>query len=117
MFKPLQLAAAHALDAPDEWYTSLNKVYTHTALPPRLCWSFWVANAPGQVGMFLWAAVPQAFADGYALSDELLHRNHVFITPGGIFGSQGDPYVRLSLCSSVELFEEAIRRIKENRKF
>jgi LL-diaminopimelate aminotransferase len=117
MFKPLQLAAAHALDAPDEWYTSLNKVYAQRrAAATTLLQLLGCECAPGQVGMFLWAAVPPAFSDGYALSDELLHRNHVFITPGGVFGSQGDPYVRLSLCSSVELFEEAVRRIKENRK-
>ncbi len=51
--------------------------------------------------------------DGYELSDEVLYKSHVFITPGGIFGSAGDKYIRVSLCGSVEKFEEAIKRITE----
>lgn len=117
MFKPLQLAAAHALDAPDEWYVSLNKVYAQRRAAAAFLLDKLGCNYdPGQVGMFLWAKIPAGYSDAYALSDELLHRYHLFITPGGIFGSQGEEFVRISLCSSVELFEEATRRIHENRK-
>jgi aspartate/methionine/tyrosine aminotransferase len=49
----------------------------------------------------------------YALSDDVLYNSNVFITPGGIFGSAGDRYIRVSLCGSIERFEEAIKRIKK----
>ena len=61
--------------------------------------------------MFVWAAIPEKYKDGFALSDEVLSKNRVFITPGGIFGKAGKPYIRVSLCSPVEKFEEAILRI------
>ena len=62
--------------------------------------------------MFVWAKIPQKYKDGYVLSDEVLYKSNVFITPGGIFGSAGDKYIRVSLCSAEEKFEEAIQRIK-----
>ena len=62
--------------------------------------------------MFVWAKIPSTYKDGYALSDEVLYNSNVFITPGGIFGSAGDSYVRVSLCGSIERFEDAIKRIK-----
>jgi len=65
-----------------------------------------------QAGMFVWAKIPSNQKDGFALSDEVLYNANVFITPGGIFGNAGDNYVRISLCSPVEKFEEAIKRIK-----
>ncbi len=64
--------------------------------------------------MFVWARIPQGYDDGFALSDEVLEKAHVFLTPGGIFGSQGDPYIRISLCSDRELYAEALKRIKEH---
>ena len=63
------------------------------------------------VGMFVWARIPKAYKDGYQLSDELLYNAGVFITPGGIFGDQGDGYIRISLCSTVNLLEEAMAKI------
>jgi len=66
-----------------------------------------------QVGMFMWAKIPGGYKDGYALSDDVLYNSNVFITPGGIFGSAGDRYIRVSLCGSIERFEEAIKRIKK----
>jgi aspartate/methionine/tyrosine aminotransferase len=61
--------------------------------------------------MFVWAKVSSAYTSGYVLSDEILEKAKVFITPGGIFGNAGDGYVRISLCSKKEVFEEAIERI------
>ena len=55
---------------------------------------------------------PQNYKDGYELSDKVLNESNVFITPGGIFGSAGDKYVRVSLCTTEEKIEEAIKRIK-----
>ena len=69
-----------------------------------------------QTGIFLWARVPAAYRDGYELSDRVLQDAAVFITPGGIFGSEGDGYVRVSLCSTVEKMEESMIRIKERKQ-
>ena len=65
-----------------------------------------------QTGMFVWAKIPKEFKSGYELSDKILAENAVFITPGGIFGSQGDGYIRISLCAKEEVFQSAIDRIK-----
>lgn len=113
MFLPVQLAAAQALRNPPEWYANLNVVYRE-----RQHKVFGLLNllgcqfADNQQGLFVWAKIPARYADGYALSDELLQHAHVFITPGGIFGSQGNGYIRVSLCSSSGVFEQAIERIR-----
>lgn len=113
MFLPVQLAAAKALELGKEWYDSVNAVYAQrrekvfellTLLNCRF--------STQQVGMFVWAGIPDTYADGFALSDEVLYGASVFITPGGIFGDAGKKYIRVSLCGSVDKFEEAIRRIK-----
>jgi aspartate/methionine/tyrosine aminotransferase len=67
-----------------------------------------------QSGMFVWAKIPAAFDSGYTLSDKILDENAVFITPGGIFGTQGDDYVRISLCAQESIFSQAINRIKNH---
>ena len=61
--------------------------------------------------MFVWAKIPSKYKNGFELSDEVLYKSDVFITPGGIFGDAGEKYIRVSLCAPVEKFEEAIRRI------
>ena len=58
--------------------------------------------------MFVWAKIPDYYKDGYELSDKILYGANVFITPGGIFGSKGNEYVRVSLCADVAVFEKAI---------
>jgi len=113
MFLPVQLAAAKALELGKDWYDSVNAVYAQ-----RREKVFELLNllnchySTQQVGMFVWAKIPPTYADGFALSDEVLYGAAVFITPGGIFGDAGKEYIRVSLCGSVEKFEEAIRRIK-----
>jgi aspartate/methionine/tyrosine aminotransferase len=69
---------------------------------------------PAQSGMFVWAKIPAAFTSGYELSDKILDENAVFITPGGIFGTQGDSYIRISLCAQESVFSQAIDRIKNH---
>ncbi|MEJ7673515.1 MAG: aminotransferase class I/II-fold pyridoxal phosphate-dependent enzyme [Chitinophagaceae bacterium] len=113
MFLPLQLAAARALELGPEWHNEVNKVYTKRRkkvfeLLKILDCSF----DENQAGLFVWASVPSSFKDGYELSDKVLGDSNVFITPGGIFGSEGDKYVRISLCTSEDKIEEAINRIK-----
>ena len=112
MFLPVQLAAAKALGLGKEWHDSVNQVYRE-----RREKVFILLDELGctynkeQAGMFVWAAIPEKYKDGFALSDEVLYKARVFITPGGIFGEAGLPYIRVSLCSPVEKFEEAIKRI------
>jgi LL-diaminopimelate aminotransferase len=113
MFLPLQLAAAKALQLDPSWYTTLNQTYAKRrehvyALLDHLNCSY----DPQQVGLFVWAQIPDRYVNGYELSDEILSKNHVFITPGGIFGSGGLRYIRVSLCAKVEVLEQALLRIK-----
>jgi aspartate/methionine/tyrosine aminotransferase len=113
MFKPLQLAAARAVQEPPEWYHELNAIYRQRRqIALELLDVLGCFYDPGQVGMFLWARIPDGYADSYALSDEILDKTHVFITPGGIFGSEGNRYIRISLCSDREVYVEALRRVK-----
>jgi len=113
MFLPVQLAAAKALEQEQLWYDDLNKVYKKRRekvfeLLTLLKCSF----DKKQVGLFVWAGIDEKYKDGYELSDKILNDCHVFITPGGIFGSAGNKYVRVSLCIAEEKIQEAIQRIK-----
>ncbi len=114
MFLPVQLAAAKALSLDKEWHDGVNTVYKRRrekvfVLLKLLGCEF----SQEQVGMFVWARIPATYKDGYVLSDEVLFKSNVFITPGGIFGSAGEKYVRVSLCSPEKKIEEAIQRIKK----
>lgn len=114
MFLPLQVAAARALRLDDSWYRSLNEMYRKRrekiyAILELLGCSY----EKEQSGLFVWAAIPADYPDGFALSDEILQHAQVFITPGGIFGNNGNEYIRLSLCRQEEVLEEAINRIKK----
>ena len=112
MFLPVQLAAAKALSLGKDWQDQVNRIYEGRRrkvfeLLDLLKCKF----SKEQVGMFVWAAIPKEYKDGYELSDEVLYSSNVFITPGGIFGDNGDKYIRVSLCAPLEKFEEAIQRI------
>lgn len=113
MFLPTQMAAATALSLGREWYDSLNDTYSarrkHVFEMLDLLGCTYVRD---QVGMFVWAKIPSRYASGYELSDKILDGAHVFITPGGIFGDAGNEYIRLSLCSPIERYEESMQRIK-----
>ncbi|RYD74258.1 MAG: aminotransferase class I/II-fold pyridoxal phosphate-dependent enzyme [Sphingobacteriales bacterium] len=115
MFLPVQLAAAKALSLGSEWHESVNEIYkTRQVKVFELLELLNCRFEAVQAGMFVWAAIPDGVKDGYELSDLVLQKANVFITPGGIFGKNGNGYVRVSLCSPVEKIEEAIKRIKEN---
>lgn len=114
MFQPLQMAAATALTLGKEWHDELNVVYARRrSLVMELLERIGCKAAENQAGMFVWAAVPEKYKSGYELSDEILYGSNVFITPGGIFGSAGDSYVRVSLCSSEETIRAAINRLQK----
>lgn len=112
MFLPLQLAAVKALALDKEWHDAVNKVYTaRRAKVFELLDLLKCEYSKDQAGLFVWAAIPGQYADCYALSDEVLYKANVFITPGGIFGDAGNKYVRVSLCCTEEKITEAITRI------
>lgn len=114
MFLPLQLAAAKALTLEKDWHDSINKIYTARREKVfELLDLLECKYSKNQAGMFVWAAIPANYKDGYALSDKVLYGSNVFITPGGIFGNAGDKYVRVSLCCKEENIDEAIKRIKQ----
>jgi aspartate/methionine/tyrosine aminotransferase len=124
MFLPVQLAAAKALSLGKEWYDSVNAVYRKRREKAfQLLDLLQCSYSKDQSGMFVWAKTASPtpkkeglsahlLGSGGALSDEVLYKYNVFITPGGIFGNAGDGYVRVSLCSTEEKFDESISRIK-----
>ena len=113
MFLPVQQAAVAALGLGHDWLADLNATYrARRTLVVELLQALGCTPAPGQVGLFIWAAVPLGYADGYALSDAVLAEARVFLTPGGIFGSNGNGYIRASLCQPEELLREALRRVE-----
>ena len=112
MFYGVQKAAITALELSDAWYENLNKVYLERRrVAEKVMDLLGCGYAKNQVGMFLWAKIPNTFDNAYQLADKLLYDTNLFITPGGIFGSGGDKYLRISLCSPVTDFEEALERI------
>ncbi|AMJ67914.1 pyridoxal phosphate-dependent aminotransferase [Hymenobacter sp. PAMC 26628] len=117
MFLPVQQAAVAALALGDDWFQELNATYrARRTLVIELLQTLGCAPAPGQVGLFIWAPVPAHYADGYALSDAVLAKARVFLTPGGIFGSNGLGYIRASLCQPEALLREALARVIEMQK-
>jgi aspartate/methionine/tyrosine aminotransferase len=113
MFLPIQLAAAKALTLGKDWHDEVNKVYNERRTKVfELLRLLKCKFSKSQAGLFVWAKIPSNYKTGFELSDEVLQQSAVFITPGGIFGNTGDKFIRVSLCSPVEKFEEAILRIK-----
>jgi aspartate/methionine/tyrosine aminotransferase len=117
MFLPVQLAAAEALALDQEWFSQLNAVYAARREKVfQLLDTIGCLYSREQAGLFIWASIPEGYADGYAISDLLLREARVFITPGGIFGKAGDPFIRVSLCSPEEKLQASIERIKRSVK-
>lgn len=117
MFLPVQLAAATALNLGKDWYDELNATYAkRRELVYALLDQLGCNYDKGQAGLFMWAKVPENYKDGYELSDHVLYNNNVFITPGGIFGTNGNKYIRVSLCAPEQLIEKALARMKTTVK-
>lgn len=113
MFLPVQLAAVEALNLSEEWYQTLNEVYKKRKQKVLEIMDLLQCQYdPKAGGMFVWGRIPDNYKDAYELSDQLLDEANVFVTPGGIFGSQGDQYIRISLCAELGFFEEAKQRIQ-----
>ena len=111
MFRAMQLAAVKALNAPAEWYKQMNEVYSaRKALAQAILEKVGAEVAPGQVGMFLWGKVQ---GKGVEICDDVLYKAKVFITPGFIFGSNGENYIRISLCANEQTLQKALERIEK----
>lgn len=113
-FRPMMLAAAKALEAPDSWYAELNDVYSsRRRIAEQIMHAAGCTFDPSQRGLFLWGRVPDDCPSGEALADRLLYEARVFVTPGIVFGPAGSRYIRISLCADEDRLNEALRRIRE----
>ena len=114
-FRGIQLAAAAALENDEAWHRQANietygrrRQYAQQIMQMLGC-----TYDTDQVGMFLWGRIPDSYDNCEALTERVLHEARVFITPGFIFGSNGERYIRISLCAKEDKFEEALRRIRQ----
>lgn len=113
MFLGLQHAAVEALKNGKEWFASLNHVYSERRKAAnKILDVLECTYAEKQSGLFVWAKVPTHIPDVEKWIDEILYGTKVFITPGFIFGETGKRFIRISLCSPVEIMQEALERIK-----
>lgn len=114
-FRGIQLAAAAALSNAEEWHHEANietysrrRKYAEQIMDALGC-----KYDPNQVGMFLWGRIPDSYSNCEELTERVLHEARVFITPGFIFGSKGERYVRISLCAKEEKIQAALERIRK----
>ena len=114
-FRGIQLAAAAALSNDEEWHHEANietysrrRKYAEQIMDALGC-----KYDPNQVGMFLWGRIPDSYSNCEELTERVLHEARVFITPGFIFGSKGERYVRISLCAMEEKIQTALERIRK----
>ena len=114
MFLPLQLAAVEALKNTGLWHTRLNEIYTRRReIVFDLLDSMKCRYEKQQTGMFVWANIPERFDNGAELSDYILNEARVFLTPGFIFGSMGNGFLRVSLCADESQLLEGKTRINK----
>jgi aspartate/methionine/tyrosine aminotransferase len=111
-FKPMMLAAAKALQAPDSWYENMNQVYQNRRkIAEEIMNVLDCSFDPKQSGMFLWGRISEKYKNSGELADKILYQANVFLTPGFIFGSNGNNYIRISLCCTEEKLQQALNRI------
>ena len=117
-FRGIQLAAAEALKNDVEWHCEANintyarrRKYAEQIMDVLGC-----KYDPNQVGMFLWGRIPDSYSNCEELTERVLHEARVFITPGFIFGSKGERYIRISLCANERVFDAALHRVKSEIK-
>ena len=111
MFYGIQKGAIAALELSDNWFVDLNKTYTKRRnLVWKLAEKLNCTYDKNASGMFVWAKLPEGKVSE-KIVDELLYEKDIFITPGTVFGSNGEGYIRFSLCVSSEIIKEAINRI------
>lgn len=114
-FRPMMLAAVKGLQADKSWYEELNANYSRRRkIAEQVMDALGCRFDPSQTGMFLWGRIPDSATSSEEFADRVLRDARVFITPGFIFGSNGERYVRISLCATEERLAEALQRIKAN---
>jgi len=115
----MQMAAAEALNnSTDEWHQQMN-VQTYQdrrAIAEDIMKALDCTFDPQQTGMFLWGRIPEEIANVEDLTERVLHEARVFIAPGFIFGSNGERYIRISLCAKSDQMLEALKRIRSLKK-
>ncbi|MBP3773776.1 MAG: aminotransferase class I/II-fold pyridoxal phosphate-dependent enzyme [Bacteroidaceae bacterium] len=118
MFRPMQLAAAEAYRNDEAWHREANiHVYRKRRdIAEKIMEELGCSFDPEQVGMFLWGRIPDTVAHVEDLTEKVLNEAHVFITPGFIFGKNGERYIRISLCAKEDSMTEALERIKNIRQ-
>jgi aspartate/methionine/tyrosine aminotransferase len=113
MFLPLQEAAVQALQLTSKWHDEVNKIYQIRKTKAETLLKRLGCNVQQpQAGLFVWGKVPDAVKDVGEWIDDILYSTHVFLTPGFVFGKNGERYVRVSLCASEQKFDEAQHRIE-----
>lgn len=114
-FRGIQLAAAEALQHNDaEWHheANINTYLRRRKIAEEIMTTLGCTFDPNQVGMFLWGKIPEKYNNVEDLTERVLHEARVFITPGFIFGTNGERYIRISLCAKDDKIREALQRIK-----
>ena len=112
IFRALQLAAAQALKADDEWFSKLNAEYYRRAeVAFRIMDVIGATYDKNAAGLFVWGRLPEGLK-GVDVSDRMLYNAGVFITPGFIFGKNGENYIRISLCAPVEKLTLALAKVE-----
>lgn len=112
MFLPVQKGAVEALKQPKSWFDKINNEYhKRRELVWKICDGLNLSYDKNSSGMFVWAKINNG-QNSIDWCEEKLNQNHVFITPGIIFGSKGEHFVRFSLCASLEILEESLKRLQ-----
>ena len=115
MFFGIQKGAIAALQAEGSWFKKLNEVYAQRRkLIFKLATLLKTDFDMNTSGLFVWAKYRNTSKSSVQFIEEILNKHHIFITPGSIFGSQGEGYIRFSLCVEVEQISEAIKRISKS---
>jgi LL-diaminopimelate aminotransferase len=112
MFLPMQMAAIEALNNPESWYETVNSVYIRRRkIVEEIMDLLKCKYDKSQVGLFVWGRIPEEIVKCEVYIEEILNKSHVFITPGFIFGENGERYIRISLCASEQRLIEAKERL------
>jgi len=114
MFRAMQVAAAGALGNPSSWYEEINLVYKRRRkIVEEIMDVMKCRFDKKQTGLFVWGRIPEEIPDCESFVDEILLKAHVFITPGFIFGKNGNRYIRISLCADEPALHKAGTRITD----
>ncbi|MEL6255956.1 MAG: aminotransferase class I/II-fold pyridoxal phosphate-dependent enzyme [Bacteroidota bacterium] len=117
MFLPLQEAAVSALANSFAWHGERNTEYQKRRnVAFKMLDELECTYKKDQAGMFVWARIPDSESSGEEFSERILNSIHVFLTPGFIFGDQGEKYIRISLCTPMDGLQLALERIREFTK-